>query len=51
MISRVIFRCGDAGGGGNSCGSNYADGQSANPNRQDALSRVSALQESAKSPR
>jgi len=33
------------------CGRNYANSQSASQNRQDAISRVSAVQESARSPR
>ena len=36
---------------GDGCGRNYANSQSANQNRQDAISRVSAVQNSARGPR
>jgi len=36
---------------GNECSRNYAKSLSANQNKQDAISRVSAVQDSAKSPR
>jgi len=36
---------------GHECGRNYTNGQFFNQNRQDAISRVSAVQDSARGPR